>query len=219
MARVKNTRFTKRIVYGNIASPLSQKKCAKTKDSTHKWTVFVRGVNGEDISHFIKKVEFGLHETFSTPKRVVEGPPFEISETGWGEFELSIILYFVPESGEKPITLYHDLRLHPHADDGLMFSSNVSKTVSSFQYEELIFIDPFKEMYQILADNDRTSILPARSTASQPFSVQAEQEEIKAIEEAYRQVQEYLTNYKQRMDNATKEMEQIKAELESLMHT
>ncbi|CAG8504976.1 14501_t:CDS:2 [Ambispora leptoticha] len=203
------------IIYGNIATPLPPKKSAET-DHTHKWTVSVKGVNGEDISYFIKKVVFKLHETYQNPLRTVESPPFEISETGWGEFELTMKLHFIPESGEKPVTLYHNLRLHPYEDDGSILTSNKGKPVSSFQYDELVFTDPTETMYQILLSNT-TSNLPTRSTASQPYSIQAEQEEIKAIEAAYRQVQESITKYKQRMENANKEMTQVKAELDSLM--
>ncbi|CAG8474599.1 7062_t:CDS:2, partial [Ambispora gerdemannii] len=195
------------IIYGNVATPLPPKKSAET-DHTHKWTVSVKGVNGEDISYFIKKVVFKLHETYQNPLRTIENPPFEISETGWGEFELTMKLHFVPESGEKPVTLYHNLRLHPYEDDGSILTSNKGKPVSSFQYDELVFTDPTETMYQILLSN-QTSNLPTRSTASQPYSIQAEQEEVKAIETAYRQVQENITKYKQRMDNATKEMNQV----------
>lgn len=36
---------------------------------THDWTVFVRGSEGKDISHFVEKVIFHLHESFPKPKR------------------------------------------------------------------------------------------------------------------------------------------------------
>ena len=36
---------------------------------THDWTVFVRGSEGKDISHFVDKVVFHLHESFPRPKR------------------------------------------------------------------------------------------------------------------------------------------------------
>jgi YEATS domain-containing protein 1/3 len=36
---------------------------------THDWEVFVRGADGADISHFVEKVVFYLHETFPKPKR------------------------------------------------------------------------------------------------------------------------------------------------------
>lgn len=39
-------------------------------------------------------------------------PPFMVTETGWGEFTASIRIQFVQESGEKPITFLHTLKLH-----------------------------------------------------------------------------------------------------------
>ena len=37
-------------------------------------------------------------------------PPYEVSETGWGEFEIQIRIYF-NDLTEKPVTLYHGLKL------------------------------------------------------------------------------------------------------------
>ena len=36
---------------------------------THDWTVYVRGPDQHNISHFIEKVVFHLHETFENRKR------------------------------------------------------------------------------------------------------------------------------------------------------
>lgn len=36
-----------------------------------------------------------------------------MTETGWGEFEVQIKIFFVPEAGEKPLTILHHLKLHP----------------------------------------------------------------------------------------------------------
>jgi YEATS domain-containing protein 4 len=92
------------IAYGSIAFWLG-KKAEETQ--THRWTLFVRGPNGkaliptssapllasrfcysgEDISYFVSKVVFFLHESFAQPVRTVTEPPFELSENGWGEFD------------------------------------------------------------------------------------------------------------------------------------
>ena len=62
-------------------------------------------------------MQFKLHETYANSLRTVESPPFEVTETGWGEFEVQIKLYFVPEAAEKPQTLWHFLKLHPFGPD------------------------------------------------------------------------------------------------------
>lgn len=36
---------------------------------THDWELFVRGPDGTDISHFVDKVVFNLHDSFPKPKR------------------------------------------------------------------------------------------------------------------------------------------------------
>jgi transcription initiation factor IIF auxiliary subunit len=65
---MKGTVATRALYYGNIATPILGKK-ANDSDHTHKWTVLVRGVNNEDISFWIKKVSFRLHETYPNPQR------------------------------------------------------------------------------------------------------------------------------------------------------
>ena len=43
----------------------------------------------------------------------IDRAPFQVTETGWGEFEIAIKIFFVPESGEKPLQTHHHLKLHP----------------------------------------------------------------------------------------------------------
>lgn len=72
---------------------------------SHKWTVYVRGATNEDLGAIIKRVVFQLHSSFNNPTRVVESPPFELSEAGWGEFEVAITLYFHSDVCDKPLNL------------------------------------------------------------------------------------------------------------------
>lgn len=72
---------------------------------SHKWSVYVRGATNEDLGVVIKRAVFQLHSSFNNPTRVVEAPPFEVSEAGWGEFELAITLYFHSDVSDKPLTL------------------------------------------------------------------------------------------------------------------
>jgi YEATS domain-containing protein 4 len=53
-----------------------------------------------------------LQVKFLISLRVIDKPPFKVSETGWGEFAVQIRLQFVAESGEKPLTLTHSIKLH-----------------------------------------------------------------------------------------------------------
>ena len=39
-----------------------------------------------------QKVTFNLHVSFQNPSRTIEKPPFELTETGWGEFEIGVVV-------------------------------------------------------------------------------------------------------------------------------
>ena len=96
------------IVFGSISLYLGKKS---NSQHTHNWSCYVRGINDEDISYFVKKVEFLLHPSFPEPKITVEKFPFEIYQTGWGEFDIGIKVFFVVPS-EKPVEVVHTLKLH-----------------------------------------------------------------------------------------------------------
>jgi len=55
---------------------------------------------------------FTLHESFANPVREVLQPPWEVSEQGWGEFDIRIQIYFQDQS-EKPVVVDHFLTLFP----------------------------------------------------------------------------------------------------------
>lgn len=78
-----------------------------------------------------------------------EGAPFEVEETGWGEFEIAIKFYFVPESTEKPQTIWHGLKLHPYGDD-IEGKKERREMVKSICYEEVLFNEPVEQFYDIL---------------------------------------------------------------------
>lgn len=80
----------------------------------YEWHCLLRsGVDpNEDMSYFIEKVEFVLHDSFENSKQIVSKPPFEISEKGYGEFELVLKIYW-KDKDEKPLTISHFVQLKP----------------------------------------------------------------------------------------------------------
>lgn len=82
----------KPIVYGNISKGFGKKR--EEDGHTHQWTVYVKPYNNEDMSTYVKKIHFKLHESYENPNRIITKPPYEVSETGWGEFEVVIKIYF-----------------------------------------------------------------------------------------------------------------------------
>lgn len=93
--------ISKPIVYGSVAHCLPEKR---PDGRTHRWTVFVKPYHNEDLSVFIKKVHFKLHDSYGNCNRTVTKMPYEVSETGWGEFEIVIKIYF-QDPNEKPVNL------------------------------------------------------------------------------------------------------------------
>jgi YEATS domain-containing protein 4 len=85
--RLVNTTACLPFVYGSVAVYLGNKA---DDYNTHKWTLYLRGPNNEDLSSCIAKVVFQLHPSFAQPVRELSAPPFEVTEQGWGEFEAQI---------------------------------------------------------------------------------------------------------------------------------
>ncbi|WRT70250.1 uncharacterized protein IL334_007245 [Kwoniella shivajii] len=134
--RIKGIQVHRPIIYGSHARLLTdEEKATAPPGHTHRWTVFLTSATStpptklpsgelqkesidylpggaDDLSYLIKKVTFKLHETYTSPNRVFDKPPFAVTETGWGEFVVQIRIQFIAESSEKPLTLNHPIKLH-----------------------------------------------------------------------------------------------------------
>ncbi|KAL2260396.1 hypothetical protein VTK26DRAFT_5602 [Humicola hyalothermophila] len=170
--RVKGVQIFRPFVYGTTARPFDEKTNPKPPgipdDHTHSWTVFVKGIDDVDITYWLRRVQFKLHESIPNHVRMIEGEkgkPFQLHETGWGEFEIAIKLYYVPESAEKPQTLYHHLRLHPYGrteEEKEAMRLNGGQVIS-WSYEEQIFNEPYEPFYEILTSG---AMPPSSATPS-----------------------------------------------------
>jgi YEATS domain-containing protein 4 len=90
--------------------------------------------------------------------------PFEVTESGWGEFQVLIKIFFV-DLAEKPCILHHFLRLYPLEDLTLIPhpAKQPDNTVIAELYDEIVFHDPSLQLHQILT-------LPAHEALSlKPF--------------------------------------------------
>lgn len=94
---------------------LAARKTKPSKEGfTHDWELFVRGSNeANDISHFVEKVVFNLHESFPKPKRVIKEPPYTVKEAGYAGFVLTIDIYLRNRDEPKKVTFEYDLDLQP----------------------------------------------------------------------------------------------------------
>lgn len=120
---------------------------------THQWTVYVKPYHNEDMSTYVKKIHFKLHESYANPNRVITKPPFEVTETGWGEFEIVIKIHF-HDPTERPVTMYHILKLFqsPILDGEVLPQLEGKKVLVSEQYEEIVFQEPTQLMQQLLTN-------------------------------------------------------------------
>jgi transcription initiation factor IIF auxiliary subunit len=63
--------------------------------------------------------------------------PFEVSETGWGEFQIQIKIYF-HDAPEKPLLLVHNLRLYEAGEDLEAQLKGDCRPVVAESYEEIV---------------------------------------------------------------------------------
>lgn len=78
---------------------------------THDWELFIRGADNTDIQHFVDKVVFYLHESFTNPKR--------------GEH--LIPRYFKPSSSSKLMKFPFQLSKNPRI-------TSVNRAMRDFRY-------------------------------------------------------------------------------------
>jgi len=148
-SRQKGIHILKPIVYGNVSKYFGKKR--EEDGHTHQWTVYVKPFRNEDMSAYVKKVNFKLHDSYANNNRTVTKPPYEVTETGWGEFEIQIKIYLA-DPVERPVTIYHVLKLFqtgtgPSTDPSALKGG---KSVVSEFYDEIIFQDPTQYIQPLL---------------------------------------------------------------------
>ncbi|XVF45404.1 hypothetical protein PTKIN_Ptkin02bG0202900 [Pterospermum kingtungense] len=168
--KLKDVEISVPIVYGNASFWLGKKA---SEYQSHKWTVYVRGATNEDLGVVVKRAVFQLHSSFNNPTRVVESAPFELSESGWGEFEIAITLYFHSDVCEKPLNLYHHLKLYPEDESGPM---STKKPVVVESYDEIVFTEPSESFLARVQNHPAVSFprLPAGFTLPPPVPIEDE---------------------------------------------
>ena len=63
--RQKGVLIIKPIVFGNVSKYIGN--TSREDKHTHQWTVYVKPYKNEDMSSYIKKVQFKLHESYANP--------------------------------------------------------------------------------------------------------------------------------------------------------
>lgn len=175
-------------------------------------------------------MQFKLHETYTNSSRMVESAPFEVTETGWGEFEVQMKLYFVPEANEKAQTLWHALKLHPYVGD-VEAQKERRDAIVSQSYEEVIFSEPVEPFYEVLTSGapqggrggkgagskgskqatlrrqgERSAEIPHVNGEGNPFSQKEEGMELDRLKEAMKTVHGMVKEERARLAEKEKVM-------------
>jgi len=227
--RMKGTSIFRPFVYGTTAKKFDEsnpRPADVPADHTHSWTVFVKGVDNTDITYWLKKVQFKLHESIQNSIRTIEnvnpGEPFETSATGWGEFEITIKFYYIPESNEKAQTIYHHLDLHPYGNEQQQQQQKDNNEVMSWRYEEMVWNEPYESFFEFMttpmdrskgskggmgkgtkllgggmvgSTGERTASIPFSTRPGQPFSKETEREEAKKLKAALDKVEIQMVEF------------------------
>uniref|UniRef100_A0A8C4R8G5 YEATS domain-containing protein 4 n=1 Tax=Eptatretus burgeri TaxID=7764 RepID=A0A8C4R8G5_EPTBU len=204
--RVKGVTVVKAVVYGNVSRYFGKKR--EEDGHTHQWTVYVKPFHNEDMSTYVKKIQFKLHESYGNPLRVVTKPPYEITETGWGEFEIIIKIFFI-DPNERPVTVYHLLKLF-HNEPNIMLGKKV--LVSEF-YDEMIFQDPTAMMQQLLTTSRQLTLGPHKHETD--FG-DLEARTIERLESARRKIGTEIAVLKEKLRASRESVQKHKEEIRRL---
>ncbi|KAK2935676.1 hypothetical protein FoTM2_003619 [Fusarium oxysporum f. sp. vasinfectum] len=192
--RVKLTQVRRPFIVGSTAKPFSDTnpRPAGVPDThTHSWQVFVKGLDDTDITYWLRRVQFKLHESIPNYVRMVEGEPgkpFVVEETGWEEKQAMIA-----SNGE----------------------------IRAWSYEEQLFNEPYEVFYNLLTQGavpkgwkpsggkgkgktrapppfptdsnevwEHSAMIPAHNRPGQPFSLETEAAEIRKLADAQTQAED-----------------------------
>ena len=216
--RLLNTYVSKPIIIGTYAfakqAPGENGSSSTSSPSSFKWTVLIRSGDEEssceedkqhDLSEFIRRVEFNLHSTFAQPRRIVESPPFQVEEQGWGEFEIIARIFF-HDTNEKPVDIKHWLKVRPDEHD--IQASKLDYTQQPLvheQFEEIVFHSPHEWFYEKLTKPSSHAPLISLDTAGgkTPMSRHPLRQWFKSVKE-WKQEEEEMAKKLIEIDNFTR---------------
>ncbi|GAM82744.1 hypothetical protein ANO11243_007300 [Dothideomycetidae sp. 11243] len=238
--RVKNTRISRPFIIGSEAWNLDAATTSAGVPDGHTkgWKVYVRPLpGGADLTTWLKKVQFKLHHTYNDASRTVEAPPFEVSETGYGEFEIELRLYFDGASGEKAQYRFHRLRLEPYGDIATQRGEDgrvVAETCEVIEFNEpshdffakLTAEDQFVHMrkksvggkgkgrgkaakIEYEGDREPAAALPDRGTPDAPWSREMEKKVLEMLGDAQRELDVEIERERQRATDRQKRLQDV----------
>ncbi|KAG7192428.1 NuA4 histone H4 acetyltransferase complex and the SWR1 complex subunit [Scheffersomyces spartinae] len=215
--RIKNVSISVPILYGNHSVRLEpEERTERTPaDHTHKWTVFFKPVlDNIDLTPLIKRVTFKLHETYENSVRLLEKPPYQVTETGWGEFEVIIKLHFHPGAelgiNEKNFQIFHALKLHPFNP---LIEPLPNGEVHLVLYDELVFQEPTEKVFEILTQKPSNLIPYKLSEKSKRFQEFTRMDEIDELA----RLDVYIAKVKEEVEKEGNEFQELELQKAALL--
>jgi len=201
---------------GPVSKPIVVGSCAfwlgKQADdtATHEWHIYLRALNGdEDPSQYIRRVVFQLHPTLQPPTRVLDSPPFEVHDKGWGEFEVHIQVHF-HGSTDKPLELTHMLKLYSDSGE----PDSTSQPVVSELYDEVVFNEPSDDLRQRLAPQPMPSPNGWRNNPLAKWYEEMDPEgQTQQLQQVYQQITAELQNASKRRVQCEDDLRTLRTEL------
>lgn len=240
--RKKGIRIERPFIIGSEAWPLdpSTRKSDTPPDHTKGWRIYVRVPDGQPaISTWLKKVTFKIFHTYENPSRVVENAPFEITETGWGGFNVDVRLFFVSEASAKPEWRSHYLQLEPYGGEELQAKQASTQMVRSDFLDFVEFNEPTDAFYELLTgdeqfdqgrrgrgkgkgkakaakivSNGEGSVeLPEKETPDNPFARSSEKQLLEMLASAEAKIDELLVEEKTKNEQTLEELGELRRSL------
>lgn len=165
---MKGAKVSVPIVIGTVAQALKKPLPVPRQDwcLSHKWCCYVRGLRDtsqptdpmeeQDLSFLIKKVEFSIHDSFPESFITIEQAPFEIHNAGYGEFPITIMIYF-QDPYERPLEYTHQLKIEADPsslnDNNKFTQKKMMAPVVFEKYNEITFFEPTEHFYKVLMQN------------------------------------------------------------------
>ena len=137
----------------------------------------------------------------------VESGPFEVTDQGWGEFEVTLQVFF-HDSREKPIELTHMLKLYP---EGESQQAN-AKPVVAERYDEFVFNNPPEGLRDRLTAESGPSTKGWRHSSNAKWFTDYDAEapqEAHALQQVYQSITSELQNASRRRRVLEDELKQM----------
>eukprot|EP01006_Ploeotia_vitrea_P047316 TRINITY_DN67113_c0_g1_i1.p1 TRINITY_DN67113_c0_g1~~TRINITY_DN67113_c0_g1_i1.p1 ORF type:complete len:642 (+),score=149.79 TRINITY_DN67113_c0_g1_i1:96-2021(+) len=79
------------------------------ENEQHQWTMFVQGINSQDLTPYVDSVTYDLHPTFQPSQVTLNKPPFECARKGWGTFTVGVKVQLTSAYGGSVLNFTHEL--------------------------------------------------------------------------------------------------------------